>query len=137
LKNKIEVLCHSSIRISGSKIIYVDPFKIKENYHDADYIFCTHSHYDHFSEKDIRKVMKSSTITITDFSSLEEAMNIINEEDRVKGVEPKKHYKINDIEFETTYAYNKNKKFHPKKNDWVRIYFEFRWREDFYCRRYR
>ena len=46
----LEVLCHSSIRITGSKTIYVDPFRIKENYKDADYIFCTHSHYDHFSK---------------------------------------------------------------------------------------
>ena len=55
MENNLEVLCHSSIRISGEKIIYFDPFKIEKNYNDADYIFCTHSHYDHFSEEDIRK----------------------------------------------------------------------------------
>ena len=44
----IDVLCHSSIRIEEDKIIYVDPFKIEQKYNDADYIFCTHSHYDHF-----------------------------------------------------------------------------------------
>ena len=28
----IEVLCHSSIKISKEKIIYIDPFKIEKEY---------------------------------------------------------------------------------------------------------
>ena len=48
----IEVLCHSNIKISKNKIIYIDPFKIDKEYKDADYIFITHSHYDHFSLDD-------------------------------------------------------------------------------------
>ena len=52
----IQVLTHSSIKISKNKIIYVDPFNIEKNYNDADIIFITHSHYDHYSEKDIEKV---------------------------------------------------------------------------------
>ena len=55
------VLCHSSIKIKASKTIYFDPFKINQEFHDADYIFCTHSHYDHFSPEDIRKVIKEKT----------------------------------------------------------------------------
>ena len=54
----IEVLTHSSIRIKRDKIIYIDPFNIEKNYNDADIIFITHSHYDHYSEKDINKVKK-------------------------------------------------------------------------------
>ena len=49
----VEVLCHSSIRIEEGIVIYIDPFKINKDYHDADYIFFTHSHYDHFSPEDI------------------------------------------------------------------------------------
>ena len=45
----IEVLYHSSIKINKGKIIYFDPFKIAQNYHDADIIFLTHDHYDHYS----------------------------------------------------------------------------------------
>lgn len=47
----IEVLCHSSIRINKEKVIYIDPFKINKNYNDADIIFITHDHYDHYSEE--------------------------------------------------------------------------------------
>lgn len=54
----IEVLCHSSIKFSKGVIIYFDPFKIEKNFKDADIIFITHGHYDHYSEEDIDKVKK-------------------------------------------------------------------------------
>ena len=62
--NNIEVLCHSSIRISKEKLIYIDPFKIDEKYNDADIIMITHDHYDHYSEEDIEKVIKLDTIIV-------------------------------------------------------------------------
>ena len=46
---KIEVNTQSSIKLIGEKTIYFDPYLINNNYNDADYIFITHSHYDHFS----------------------------------------------------------------------------------------
>ena len=60
----IEVLCHSSIKINKGIIIYFDPFKIEKNYNDADIIFITHDHYDHYSEEDIDKVIKNNTIIV-------------------------------------------------------------------------
>lgn len=60
----IEVLCHSSIKINKKHVIYIDPYKINEEFHDADIIFCTHSHYDHFSEEDISKIRKENTILV-------------------------------------------------------------------------
>ena len=50
----INVNCHSSIKIGN---IYVDPFKIKEESSDAKYIFITHSHFDHYSLEDIKKIV--------------------------------------------------------------------------------
>ena len=61
----IEVLIHSSIKINKGKVIYIDPYKIDKEYNDADFIFITHSHYDHFSEKDIIKVIKNNTTVIS------------------------------------------------------------------------
>ncbi len=58
----IEVLCHSSIKINKEKVIYIDPYKIDKDYNDADIIFITHSHYDHYSEEDIDKVKKEDTV---------------------------------------------------------------------------
>lgn len=114
----VEVLCHSSIRITGSKTIYIDPFIIKENYNDADYVFCTHSHYDHFSKEDIVKLLKSETVIITIKDAKEEAEELVGEE-RVIIVEPAKEYKVDGLNFKTTYSYNLNKNFHSKENGWV------------------
>ena len=54
----IEVLCHSCIKFNKEEVIYFDPFKIEKNFKDADIIFITHGHYDHYSEEDIDKVKK-------------------------------------------------------------------------------
>ena len=60
----IEVLYHSCIRMNKEKMIYIDPYHIEKNYNDADMIFITHDHYDHYSEEDIDKVRKNNTIFI-------------------------------------------------------------------------
>lgn len=119
MKAQVEVLYHSSIRIAGEKILYFDPFKIDQNYNDADYIFCTHSHFDHFSKEDILKVKKDDTIIITVKSSEKEALDIVNDKEKVIIVEPNQKFTLDGIEVQTTYAYNKNKNFHPKQNKWV------------------
>ena len=115
----VEVLCHSSIRILKDKIIYIDPFRIKENYNDADYIFITHEHYDHFSPEDINKVRKDSSIIIVPESMFEKALETKFKPENIKTVIPNTRYCINDFVFDTVYAYNIDKNFHPKKNNWV------------------
>lgn len=121
---RYQLLCHNSIKIEGNKVIYIDPYKIEKNYNDADYIFSTHSHYDHFSEEDIKKVMKENTKIITVESSEEEAKKLVGE-NNVLIVEPEKEYSIDDIRFKTTYAYNINKPFHPEENRWVGFIIDF------------
>ena len=60
----ITVNCQSSIRIeNGGLAIYFDPLKIAER-HDANCIFITHSHWDHFSPEDIQKAVNESTIIV-------------------------------------------------------------------------
>ena len=109
---------NNSIKIVGSKVIYVDPYEIEDSMNDADYIFCTHSHYDHFSEEDIKKILNENTKIITVESARNNAERMIKKEN-ILIVEPNHDYKIDDIEFSTTYAYNVNKQFHPKENKWV------------------
>lgn len=120
----IKVLCHSCIKIEGEKIIYIDPYNIKENYNDADYIFCTHPHYDHLSKEDIKKVLKANTKIVIPKSAENELRNNIEIKDIIT-VEPNKSYKIENINFNTTYAYNINKQYHPKENKWVGYNIEF------------
>ena len=114
----VEVLCHNSIKITENVIIYIDPYKINKEYHDADYLFFTHSHYDHFSPEDIEKVKKESTVFIVTEDIKEEAEKLFGRE-HVFAVVPNEIYHVNGLDFKTTYAYNVNKAFHPKENKWV------------------
>lgn len=116
----IEVLCHSSIKMKNKNIIiYIDPFKIDNDYNDADFIFITHDHYDHYSEEDINKVVNNDTIIVVPDGLITKLMQIGINKDKIIVVEPNKKYSVKGINFETVPAYNINKKFHPKENGWV------------------
>ena len=115
----IEVLCHSSIKINKEKIMYIDPFRINKNYNDADIIFITHDHYDHYSEEDIDKIKKQDTIIVAPKKLFTKILEKGFEKDNIITVEPNKKYNVKGINFETIPAYNINKQFHPKENAWV------------------
>ena len=115
----VEVLCHSSIRINKEKTIYIDPFKIEKNYNDADIVFITHDHYDHYSEEDIDKVINENTIIIIPEELLTKLLRKGINKNAIITVEPNEKYVVQGIKFETIPAYNTNKTFHPKENGWV------------------
>ena len=115
----IEVLYHSSIRINKEKTIYIDPFKIDRNYNDADIVFITHDHYDHYSEEDIDKVINENTVIVIPEELLTKVLKKGINKEAIITVEPNKKYMVQGIKFETIPAYNINKTFHPKENDWV------------------
>lgn len=115
----IEVLYHSSIKINKGVIIYFDPFKIDKEYHDADIIFITHSHYDHYSEEDILKVRKESTHVVAPVDLLENLLTLGFTKESITTEKPNENYNVNGLTFKTIPAYNTNKSFHPKSNNWV------------------
>lgn len=117
--NNIEVLYHSSIRINKEKTIYIDPFKIDRNYNDADIIFITHDHYDHYSEEDIDKVINENAVIVIPEELLTKVLKKGINKNAIITVEPNQKYMVQGIKFETVPAYNINKTFHPKENDWV------------------
>ena len=115
----VEVLCHSSIKINKEKVIYIDPFKIEKNYNDADIVFITHDHYDHYSEEDIDKVINENTTIIIPEELLTKLLKKGINKNAIITVEPNEKYMVQGIKFETIPAYNTNKTFHPKENGWV------------------
>lgn len=60
----IEWLGHDSFRISGSKTVYVDPWKLARGAAPADVILVTHDHYDHLSKQDIAAISKPGTVIV-------------------------------------------------------------------------
>ena len=116
----IEVIAQSAIRIKNqeNKIIYFDPFKLEKQYkNDADYIFITHQHFDHFSPKDILKIKNENTKIIAPRDLEKEKLDF--KKDNVLLVEPSREYNIDEIKFSTIHAYNINKNFHKKEFNWV------------------
>ena len=114
----ITVNAQNSIRIDANgTIIYVDPYQIDEEIHDADYIFITHDHYDHFSLESINKILQRETAFVVPI-----AMDKKVRKNTAVGinfpVEPGKAYEVNGLSFETVAMYNKLKPFHPKKSGW-------------------
>ena len=122
---QIEVLCHSSIRIETEKnIIYIDPFKIEEENKDADIIAITHSHYDHFSEEDILKVKNENTKILITTDLFEKTIKLGFKKEDIIMVMPNNSYNALELIVNTIPAYNINKKFHPKENNWVGYVFK-------------
>ena len=116
--DNVFINCQSSIKIIDNKVIYFDPYLIKERKSDADIIFITHDHYDHFDLESINNIKKSDTILVVPNSMLEKVSNLF-EELEIVGVDPDKEYNIFDYNVKTVRAYNNDKKFHPKENNWV------------------
>ena len=116
--DKITVNCQSSIKIESDKIIYFDPYKIENIKKDADLIFITHEHYDHYDINSIRNIMKPSTKIIIPDSMASLVLSTFSP-DKVIGVKPNEDYNIEDILFTTIPSYNLNKQYHPKENNWV------------------
>ncbi len=112
----IKVFTQSAILLSGKKNIYFDPFKIEQKLNDADYIFITHNHYDHYDRDSINKVIKKTTKIIVP-EVLEEEISKLTKNYLV--VKPNQSYKIDELEFQTVHAYNIHKSFHPKEANFV------------------
>ena len=115
----ISIIHHSSIKFSDNIKIYFDPYEINENNNDADIIFITHNHYDHYSENDIKKIYNANTKFIITKDLEKELLNLGIKKENIITVVPCNNYNVLDISFKTIPAYNINKPFHPKENNWV------------------
>ena len=115
----ISIIHHSSIKFIDNIKIYFDPYKINEKNNDADIIFITHSHYDHYSENDIKKIYNAKTKFIIPKDLEKELLNLGIKKENIITVVPCNNYNVLDISFKTIPAYNINKPFHPKENNWI------------------
>lgn len=108
----IHWLGHDTFRIAGGKVIYTDPFKIKEK-DKADIILITHEHYDHCSPEDVSKVQGPDTVIVTTPDCAKKLTG------KVKVVKPGDKIKVSGVDIEAVPAYNINKAYHPRDKGWV------------------
>ena len=119
MKNKITINCHNSIRIEDDKIIYFDPFKIENKLNDADLIFITHDHYDHFDINSIKNIIKEDTKIVVPNSIVEKVLSSGINNDNLISVDVNSTYTILGYKVETIPSYNLNKDFHIKEYNYV------------------
>ncbi len=113
----IEWLGHAGFKIKNNIIIYIDPFRINTD-EKADLILITHSHYDHCSLEDIKKIIKQDTIVVGP-PDVQSKIAKISYDIRFKMILPSQEISIEDVRIKAFPAYNLNKQFHPKTNNWV------------------
>ena len=162
--SNVHVFSHSNIRIEGTAesmgacsgagvcsgasdtktahVLYFDVFEMDTEPHDADILFITHNHYDHYSPKDAKKVVNKNTIIMAPVSLVEyskkveaDPASVATSPDeppfeplsalgatRIIGVEPGDEFFLEGIKVEAVHAYNVKPErlgFHPKENNWV------------------
>jgi len=106
-------LGHASFKLRAlEKVIYFDPWQIKDN-EAADLILITHSHFDHLSPDDVRRIQKKETVIVATKDSTSKLKGDI------RTIKPDDRITVGDVQIETIPAYNIGKNYHPKMNGWV------------------
>ncbi len=118
---------HASFKISsGSDVIYIDPWKLKNAPHDATIVLVSHSHYDHYSAEDIAKVSGTTTKFIA-------AADVVQKQGKGQTLKPGQSIDINGIKITGVPAYNITKQFHPKSNNWLGFVIEIAGKRIYYA----
>lgn len=119
-------LGHSSVRIDGDTVIYIDPWKLADP-KKADLILISHSHYDHLSVEDVAKIQKDDTVII---ATKDSAARLSGD---VRIVKPGDVVQVEGISVEAVPAYNTNKDFHPRENGWLGFVVTVGGKRIYYC----
>jgi len=124
--NGIELkwLGHAGFQIKNNKIIYIDPYNIKDGLEKADIIFITHSHYDHCSFADLEKIMQEGTRVIAP-ADCQSTIAKFNIPVKIGLIEPNEELNLGEIKVSAIPAYNKDKHFHPQNELWVGYVIKF------------
>lgn len=96
------------IEAPEGRIIYFDPYQVKDNLPKADIILVSHEHFDHCSIEDIEKLAKADTVIIGPSVAVKGLSY------QVEVLKPGEKVKVKDIQVEGIASYNLNKNFHPK-----------------------
>lgn len=109
----LQWLGHASFKICHEDtIIYIDPWKLKDSPHDATIMLVSHSHYDHYSPSDMAKVSGLETKLIA-------SPDVIAKEKIGEAIMPGMTVELDNARVKGVAAYNPDKDFHPKSNNWV------------------
>lgn len=116
LLERIKWLGHDGFEITTKDLtLMIDPFQV-EGRRQADILLVTHAHYDHCSVDDIDKLVKPTSVIVTEPESAGQLAGHCKD---IRIVKPGDQLSVSGISIEAVPAYNTNKKFHPKHKNWL------------------
>ena len=121
---ELKWLGNSGFFIQKGKNIYIDPYMISDSSEKADIILITHSHYDHCSIADLRKITKDGTIIIVPVDAQSKIGNLSHKID-MRVIELGEEIDFRDVKILSVPAYNIHKTFHPKDENWMGYVLKF------------
>jgi L-ascorbate metabolism protein UlaG (beta-lactamase superfamily) len=124
---KVHWFGHASFRITGSKTIFIDPWKLPKGAGHADVILVSHSHYDHLSPPDVAALRSDATTVLV----AQDCVGKLGE--GVKSLTPGQTCELPGITIVGVRAYNIDKDFHPKANDWLGLIVELDGKRIYYA----
>jgi len=114
----VSYLEHDCFRIeAGGKVLYTDPFKIRDQRRRADYVTVSHDHYDHLNGESLDRVLKPSTVIVASESC---RGKLDGKAKVVRYLKPGETYRDEGLSITAVPAYNTNKfrspgqAFHPR-----------------------
>ena len=102
------------VKTDSGRVIYLDPYQLKDDEEKADIIVSSHSHGDHFSAGDIKKIMKDDTVVLGPESI---SSNLKQFDGQAIKLGDSFDYK--DLSIELMPSYNIKKQNHPKSSGWA------------------
>ncbi len=106
----VKWLGHAGFEITGTKKIYIDPFKVNGSA-KADFILATHDHPDHCDAGSIKSVQAKTTPVYSTLGCISQLTG------RTNTLRPGEDVRYPDgIRIESVNSYNINKTYHPKNS---------------------
>jgi L-ascorbate metabolism protein UlaG (beta-lactamase superfamily) len=113
---RIEWLGHASILIEGRLRIYIDPYDLFEG-ERADIVFITHTHADHLDLASLERIVDEKTMIVCSSDAHSKLAKL--EPASITMMRPGDEIDVLGVHVRATHAYNTNKPFHPKENEWL------------------
>lgn len=123
----LQWLGHASFKICDEDaVIYIDPWKLEDSPHDATLVLVSHSHYDHHSPDDIAKVSGPETKLVA-------SADVVAKAKAGEVILPGLSIEFDNVKVSGVAAYNPDKQFHPKANNWAGFIIEVGSRRIYYA----
>jgi L-ascorbate metabolism protein UlaG (beta-lactamase superfamily) len=110
---EIRWIGHASFRLAADDVVlYIDPWKLSSAQPDADLVFVSHGHFDHWSADDVAAVSREATTVVG-------PGDVVGSLPGGRALRPGERVEIAGVSIEGIPAYNVDKDFHPKANGWL------------------